>query len=641
MKLQRDWNIDPESLPFSKHIKGKALINLVQKGLRYHHLSVTVDENGQQTKNLLPSMFFFGPDTPGDEGPMVHKEPPLKNTDLTRAASPASTIANAPKKSRDGASVAPDEAAPQPAKRGRKPAQSLLADRNGISARKVSATTEPDTVNGHGPSRPEFASSSVGENAAEDVTLVNGNHEDKMELDNENQTSAEPTDVQMEEPVDDILPPLIPTLTNGESRATQMVPAKVANLAPSSAVLGLETSQTIIKALWRPADVATLVAQGDRFCGVWSLTGQNLHPDSVKPMPQNLFSSPDVGFVTAAAWDANGSLLAVATFSEQEGQIHLFDGQELSLIESLPASQRAVTMLKWSPSAFRLIGVAPVKNDSGDYLPSSTILSWNLAQGPIASAPVSIQLPSTILDVACSHTVRGDEIYAAGESAIYRCTISTDVGVVDQEWMPPNGHNKNGWTFVRCEKYSAANSPIIAAAADTASIWAPDGNLIQQGVHNDAISGLEIRPRRHPSNGAHREMEFATSSLDGTVKIWQLGPTSAGFSCLHILQIGPNSPLMSIAYPMDGFCLAGASYNVVRMWNAENNYNLVASWEGQEPEWRGINIRDDDLASAGGRSSVTGDGLSTIPDHTLSWHNDNKRLAFGLGSQVAIIDFQR
>lgn len=44
MKLQRDWNIHAEELPFAKHIKGQALVKLVQYGLRYHHTQVVIDE---------------------------------------------------------------------------------------------------------------------------------------------------------------------------------------------------------------------------------------------------------------------------------------------------------------------------------------------------------------------------------------------------------------------------------------------------------------------------------------------------------------------------------------------------------------------------------------------------------------------
>ena len=43
-KLMRDWKVEPESLPFAKHVKGQALVSMVQKGLRYHHLSLTIDE---------------------------------------------------------------------------------------------------------------------------------------------------------------------------------------------------------------------------------------------------------------------------------------------------------------------------------------------------------------------------------------------------------------------------------------------------------------------------------------------------------------------------------------------------------------------------------------------------------------------
>lgn len=639
MKLQRDWNIDPEGLPFAKHIKGKALINLVQKGLRYHHLSVTVDENGQQTKQLLPSMFFFGPESADEEDQVHEKKALLKNTDLTRAVSPVSTITHTTKKLRDTASQAVDEGTPQPAKRGRKPAQSLSADRNGISVRKVSATTEPDAVNGHVSSRPDRASSSTGDNNVDESELLNGNHDDRMDVDEEQHTSAEPADFTMEDRTED-LPALVPTLTRGSSRAIQVAPAKVSNLVPSSAVLSLEHSQSIVKALWRPTDVATLIAQGDKFCGVWSLTGQNLQPDSVKPIPTSLFSSGDTGFVTAASWNPGGSLLAVATFSEQEGQIHLFDGQELSLLESLPASQRAVTMLRWNNSPFHLVGIAPAKDDTGNYLSSSTLLSWSLSQGSMIASPESLRLPSMILDITCGHSSGGDEVYAAGEGAIYRCSGFPEVAI-DQQWLSPGGHSRDSWTFVRCEKSSQANPSIIAAAADTASLWAPDRNLIQKNAHNEAITGLEIRTRRHPANGAYRDLEFATSSLDGSIKVWQMSQNSTAFSLLHILQLEPTMPLMSLSYSPDGFCLAAASYNVARIWNAEYNYNLMARWEGQDPEWRGSHIRDEDLASAGGRSSINGDGMPVSPDHTLAWHADSKKLAFGLGSQVAVINFQR
>jgi hypothetical protein len=44
VKLQRDWNIVPQALPFANRIKSRALISLVQQGLRYYHLAKTIDQ---------------------------------------------------------------------------------------------------------------------------------------------------------------------------------------------------------------------------------------------------------------------------------------------------------------------------------------------------------------------------------------------------------------------------------------------------------------------------------------------------------------------------------------------------------------------------------------------------------------------
>lgn len=43
VKLQRDWKLDPQSLPLAKHIKGGALIRLIKYGLRYYYTDKTWD----------------------------------------------------------------------------------------------------------------------------------------------------------------------------------------------------------------------------------------------------------------------------------------------------------------------------------------------------------------------------------------------------------------------------------------------------------------------------------------------------------------------------------------------------------------------------------------------------------------------
>lgn len=44
VKLQRDWNQDPQSLPFAQHIKTHALVLLVQKGLQYYEIEQSINQ---------------------------------------------------------------------------------------------------------------------------------------------------------------------------------------------------------------------------------------------------------------------------------------------------------------------------------------------------------------------------------------------------------------------------------------------------------------------------------------------------------------------------------------------------------------------------------------------------------------------
>ena len=44
VKLQRDWLLEPQTLPFAQHIKTHALVSLLQKGLQYHQIEQSLDQ---------------------------------------------------------------------------------------------------------------------------------------------------------------------------------------------------------------------------------------------------------------------------------------------------------------------------------------------------------------------------------------------------------------------------------------------------------------------------------------------------------------------------------------------------------------------------------------------------------------------
>ena len=49
VKLQRDWLIDPQTLPFAQHIKTHALVSLIQKGLQYYQIEQSLDPVSHNT----------------------------------------------------------------------------------------------------------------------------------------------------------------------------------------------------------------------------------------------------------------------------------------------------------------------------------------------------------------------------------------------------------------------------------------------------------------------------------------------------------------------------------------------------------------------------------------------------------------
>lgn len=52
VKLQRDWLLDPQSLPFAQNIKTHALVSLVHKGLQYHQIEHSLDQVSHNAQSI-------------------------------------------------------------------------------------------------------------------------------------------------------------------------------------------------------------------------------------------------------------------------------------------------------------------------------------------------------------------------------------------------------------------------------------------------------------------------------------------------------------------------------------------------------------------------------------------------------------
>ena len=566
-------------------------------------------------------MFFFGPES--ERAIPEPRKPDLRPSSSHRAPSPENTLIVPQKRIGENGPNSVSEGTPQPtSKRSRKTTKEPTAERNGSTVRKPSATMpvgppsgmDVDAVNGHPPSLQDARSPSGGPGFDEGPNAVNGVRlEDHMDVDSDvEQLGAAPIEV---------VPPLIPTLTNGESIGVQVAPAKIADLGPSTTILNAYDNKQLSQASWKPQDQNVVTARGDTICGIW-------HTKYGKSDFQELVSAQpgDGNVVTAMAWEPSGTMLAVATCSQNGGELHLYDGQEFGLLETLPAAQRAIIKLQWHRRGRRLVGLAPFDEQNM----ASSIALWDLSDPSSNLGPMSLPVPETLEDVDCVLAEGNGFAFAAGGEAVYQCRAFNELEV-EQKYSSFPGNDK--WSFVKCSWRSQHDTLLVAASSETGRIWLPDRDL-KKDAHQAAITGLQIRPQALFGYHALSTTEFATSSEDGTIKIWQYDRATNSVNRISKLTLGFPQLLKTLSYSPDGFCLAGGSYGTVRIWNAEHGYNQMANWEGDNSLWKGNSLKDDDLVSNGAMSSVNGEGTGSSVDHSLSWDSDSKRLAFALGSQV-------
>lgn len=581
-------------------------------------LRLTLPQNGRPSQSLNPSMFFFGPESekPIQEIRDLAQRPPSSH----RVPSPAPVLPQKREPGPNGVS----EGTPQPApKRSRKTTTSA-ADRNGATGRKQAPTSaglvtniELNAPNGHAGSVNDARSPSATEPGPEDIgSAINGvQTDDRMEVD----TDAEQTTEGRAET------PILHTLANGESRAIQVEPARIAHLESKTTVLSVNDNAALAQVVWHPTDATLLAAHGQALCGAWKTTGLN---QGIRPTVQELvkFSGEDE-MVTAIAWEPSGRTLAIATATSAGGEVHLYDSQELCLIETLSASQRLIYRLQWQRTGSRLVGLAPLE----DMSQGSSILLWDVSPSALHPGPHDITVPETLEDVDCAVIEGQGVVCASGGSAVYHCRAYTELEV-ENEWTSRSSDMVEKWSFVKCSWKSLNDSLVVAASSETGRIWLPARNIFHD-AHQGPISSLQIRPAQVAGVKSLSTTDFATCSVDGTIKAWRFDESSKSLTTLCKLTLGATQPLKALSYSPDGFCLAGASYGDVRIWNAEHGYSQMAMWQGREQQWNGNALKEDDLVSNGGISSVNGD-VSSLTEHSLSWDADSMKLAFSLGSQV-------
>ncbi|PYI11556.1 WD40 repeat-like protein [Aspergillus sclerotiicarbonarius CBS 121057] len=598
LTLQRAWNHDPQSLPFAPYIKTHALVSLVQKGLQYYELEHSLDRDGNPT-SFTSSDYFFGPTPLEPETQKGQSGPGEAGVGTDQA--PVSPTSKVP---RDGgvinghltAEAAAAAAAPQATPSVKKPRKSgeingdemaMEIDSNGVSTESKPAAVDesPPTVD----------------------MAVDGDGDVSMDIRPDSQ-DQEPAAAPA---------PVAPTftLTTGHSVGVQITPAKAADLGPDTALLDVASDDHVTRALWRPKDPTVVVAAGDSFCSLWRLSSTSA------PVQEKLVENKgDSACVSAVAWDPLGQKLAVATYNDMRGSITMYDVSG-NAVDLLPEVPRMITGLHWAESGSHLIVVA---SDSR----ISELALWDDSLRP-DEFPSPQVVDGSVFDLCW---LGPNQAFACGNGTVYQCDVDSSIHISKTF---SSGDPDRPWTFIRCAS-SGSSSVAVTASSANATIWVPTHDMHLDGAHEGDITAIELKPNMEQQAGQITQpLVLASSSTDDTVKIWQLDLESKQFNCIHRLFLGPSSPALASTFSPDGYALAAASKEGLFIWNAQRGGTALATWKAPRLEEK--KKEEEPSLIVNGHNGTA----ESVPDRSLAWDTDGKKLAFGFGNQLAIVNLQR
>ena len=410
--------------------------------------------------------------------------------------------------------------------------------------------------------------------------------------------------------------PLIQTLTNGESRGVQS--DKV--LGPQTSILTLSETSHVMHTAWNPKDPTILATSGDALCRLWSISRSAAFDENPNHQSNyvDFLDSSYGSLVSTMAWDPTGEILAVATRADNSdwiGAVSLWSKTGKALDE-LPAAHDMVLKLRWSPSGKQLLGITTAGNVT------SSLALWDID----TSKPVPpYQLPCVITDAAWTSnnqlTICGDNMIASSLLENQRIiTLHTR----------PEAKAQENWTHIR---YDSRTHTTALAAEETAVLGLIDASdtLRTISAHESQITSLAYQPVTNLSAyPASAPRLLATSSLDGSIKIWD---AKRPFDLLRTLSLGHAAPAIAMSFTPDGYLVAAANWNQVLIWNAEAGGLPKAASKGV------LERKSSGMLTNGNGASEEEDDLAGDANCSLSWDAESGKLALGFGKQVGHHDF--
>ncbi|KAI1376046.1 WD40 repeat-like protein [Hypoxylon crocopeplum] len=612
VKFQKEWHVEKphRELDFAQHVKSHALVNVINKGLLYNSLEREHAQSQQVPRDAAAAALaeamqlgIFGPllahpppqlqeqqqQRPAEEMDQDDEAETEIGTTETVAALPASAggdVENNRKRQIDRQPQAPLLNG-SPAKRPR------LSNgyENGVDA----ATTpmEIDGQNHHGDNH-AYPSPQEGEQAPTPAPRTDG-PEQGTQVEKVEELTTETTFIPLGPGLDDAL-----------------------TSSPTTAVARIngESAPVVLHCQWHPRDPTILAAAGtDALARIWNVSrgattdpASDGHVNGVAPNFHTLVED-DIqprATVTAMAWNWDGTAIAVATDSDSKARINLWT-TEGAHIQRFEVTEPPVIKLRWNPNDAAILGIAP---DNGGTL---IMVYHALIPNSMTYFLPGHDLDSDPLDAAW--TSESDFLLCGGDLLMaLRCA---DGEITETRRF----ETREGDSLTQVHFDPSTSLVATCGEKGFVDIWDSSGKRREIEAHCDVVTALAWQPLQQPPSSGDERL-LASGGDDGAIFIWNALAPDGKAKCS--MTMGP--PIVALAFTPDGAFIAGATSERILIWKVGDHSIPRASWSrAPHPGWLSPRMNPESEEE---------------DEHCLGWDATGHKLAYGVNSRLAIINFR-
>ncbi|KAI1815706.1 WD40 repeat-like protein [Poronia punctata] len=614
LKFQKEWHVrEPHrELDFAPYVKSHALVNVLNKGLLYHSLEREYAQTSQVPGDAAAKAALAEEMQLGVFGPLRAHPPPhyeqQDESDDDAEAEPDTEMQPAP-------ALVPAPALPPAA------AVSSPGEVENSRKRQNDGQQQPSLMNGSPAKRPRLSNGY--ENGVDAATTP-------MDLDGPDQQGdnhAYPSPLEGEQ---------APAHTDGAEQGTQV--DKVENLVGETTFITLgsgfgdasalspvtaqsrmngENAPVLLHCQWHPRDPSLLAAAGtDALARIWNINrGASADPaseDHVNTRAPDFCTlvEDDIASkatVTAIAWDGDGSSIVVATDFDSKGRLTLWS-PEGTRTHQFEAAEPPIIKLRWCPDNSAILAIAP--DNGGALITIYHPLTLNTSTYFLAGYDL---LNAEPLDAAWTNDT--EFLLCGGEVFIVLRYFDGKISEVKRF------ETREGDIISQVQYDSLCSLAATCSEKGFVDIWDNTGKRREIKAHTEPVTALAWQPAK--SVTTENERLLASGGEDGAISIWNaLAPTDSKAYCTMTM----HHPIVALAFTPDGAFIAGATSETILIWKVGDHSIPRASWRRiPDPNWM---------------SSRQNPDSDEEDEHCLGWDATGHKLAYGVGSRLAIINFR-